>query len=66
MESTEPEKIRMDDALTFNGVDGFVELPRFAFNNLPAGTVQIGINANRFNGELLYKETYHAATISCI
>jgi len=62
--AAEPEPKPADFALSFNGTDGFVELPRSAFNNLAAGTVELRINPGRFNAELLYKETLNAGTIS--
>lgn len=63
-ETTEPKPKVPDFVLSFNGQDGFVELLQLAFVNLPSGTVELNIYVDRYQGDLLYKETFNASTIS--
>ncbi len=65
-ETTEPVKIPSNYALSFNGFNGYLELPRPAFVNLPVGTVEIRVKASSYDAEILYRETYSESTISGI
>ena len=59
-------KGRIGQALQFDGVDDYVEIPKSVFNALPKGTVAFWIKPNGYDADLFYKETFKAETISGI
>ena len=68
-DSTESEiedKHILGYALSFDGINGFLDLPRLAFNDLPMGSVELWIKAHERDRDFFYKETYNAGTISCL